>query len=49
MRLLEDSLAEAMLSGQITDGDIAIVDIDDDGQVKVQKSECRELLLANVG
>ncbi len=49
MRLLEDSLAEAMLSGQIGNGDIAIVDIDDDGQVKVQKSEYRELLLANVG
>ncbi len=49
MRLLEDSLAEAMLSGQITDGDTAIVDVDDDGQVRVQKSEERELLLANVG
>jgi len=49
MRLLEDSLAEALLSGQITDGDTAIVDVDDDGQVRVQKSEERELLLANVG
>ncbi|MBW4565090.1 MAG: ATP-dependent Clp protease ATP-binding subunit [Mojavia pulchra JT2-VF2] len=48
MRLLEDSLAEAMLSGQITNGDTAIVDVDDDGKVKVQKSEQRELLLANV-
>ncbi|WP_341529244.1 ATP-dependent Clp protease ATP-binding subunit [Nostoc sp. UHCC 0302] len=49
MRLLEDSLAEALLSGQITDGDTAIVDVDDDSQVKVQKAEERELLLANVG
>ncbi|MBW4683565.1 MAG: ATP-dependent Clp protease ATP-binding subunit [Komarekiella atlantica HA4396-MV6] len=49
MRLLEDSLAEALLSSQIIDGDTAIVDVDDDGQVRVQKSEKRELLLANVG
>jgi ATP-dependent Clp protease ATP-binding subunit ClpC len=49
MRLLEDSLAEAMLSGQITEGDTAIVDVDDDGQVTVRKSEKRELMLANVG
>ncbi len=49
VRLLEDSLAEAMLSGQITEGDTAIVDVDDDGQVVVRKSEERELLLANVG
>ena len=44
MRLLEDSLAEAMLSGQVKDGDTAVVDVDDDGQVRVLKSEKRELL-----
>jgi ATP-dependent Clp protease ATP-binding subunit ClpC len=49
VRLLEDSLAEAILSGQIAEGDTAIVDVDDDGQVRVQKSEKPELLLANVG
>ena len=49
VRLLEDSLAEAMLSGQITEGDTAIVDVDDDGQVIVRSEEKRELLLANVG
>ncbi|ARV58708.1 hypothetical protein BZZ01_08690 [Nostocales cyanobacterium HT-58-2] len=49
MRLLEDSLAEAMLSGEITEGDTAVVDVDDDGQVRVRKSEKPELLLANVG
>jgi ATP-dependent Clp protease ATP-binding subunit ClpC len=48
MRLLEDSLAEAMLSGQVVDGDKAIVDVDDDGQVRVRKTEKPELLLANV-
>jgi ATP-dependent Clp protease ATP-binding subunit ClpC len=49
MRLLEDSLAEAILSSQIIEGDTAIVDVDDDGQVKVRKAETRELLLTNVG
>ncbi len=49
MRLLEDSLAEALLSGHIVSGDRAIADVDDDGQVQIQKSEKRELLLANVG
>lgn len=49
MRLLEDSLAEAMLSGEISDGDTAIVDVDDDNQVRVRKSEKRELLLASAG
>ncbi len=49
MRLLEDSLAEALLSGQIAAGDTAVVDVDDDGQVKVQRLETRELLLASVG
>jgi ATP-dependent Clp protease ATP-binding subunit ClpC len=47
VRLLEDSLAEAILSGQITDGDTAIMDVDDDNQITVRKSEERELLLAN--
>ena len=47
MRLLEDSLAEAMLSGQVKDGDTAIVDVDDDGEVRVVKSEKR-LLLSSV-
>jgi ATP-dependent Clp protease ATP-binding subunit ClpC len=48
-RLLEDSLAEALLAGEIVSGDKAIVDIDDDHQVKVRKAETRELLLANAG
>ncbi|HLO86450.1 MAG TPA: ATP-dependent Clp protease ATP-binding subunit [Nostocaceae cyanobacterium] len=48
-RLLEDSLAEALLAGEIAAGDKAIVDVDDDHQVKVSKAETRELLLANAG
>jgi ATP-dependent Clp protease ATP-binding subunit ClpC len=35
MRLLEDSLAEAILSGQLEDGDRTIVDVDRDGVVKI--------------
>ena len=36
-RLLEDSLAEAMLRGTVKDGDTAIADVDEDGKVYVQK------------
>ncbi|MEG4444213.1 ATP-dependent Clp protease ATP-binding subunit [Microcoleus sp. AT9_B5] len=35
MRLLEDVLAEEMLSGKLKDGQKAIVDVDENGQVKV--------------
>ncbi|MBE9213485.1 ATP-dependent Clp protease ATP-binding subunit [Plectonema cf. radiosum LEGE 06105] len=49
MNLLEDSLAEAMLSGQIAQGDTAVVDVDDDGKVRVVKSEKSALELINVG
>ena len=35
MRLLEDSLAEAILSGRVNDGDNALVDIDEDGKTTV--------------
>ncbi|OKH37534.1 ATP-dependent Clp protease ATP-binding subunit ClpC [[Phormidium ambiguum] IAM M-71] len=44
MRLLEDSLAEEILSGRIQTGDTVIVDVDDQGQVKVRPGEKRELL-----
>ena len=44
MRLLEDVLAEEILSGRIKDGDSALVDVDDDGQVKVLQGKKRELL-----
>jgi ATP-dependent Clp protease ATP-binding subunit ClpC len=44
MRLLEDVLAEEILSGRVKDGDTAVVDLDDDKQVKISPSEQRELL-----
>jgi ATP-dependent Clp protease ATP-binding subunit ClpC len=44
MRLLEDSLAEEILSGRVKEGDTAVVDVDEDGRVKVSSSEPRELL-----
>jgi ATP-dependent Clp protease ATP-binding subunit ClpC len=46
MRLLEDSLVESMLRGEVGDGDSVVVDVDDDGQIKVIKSIKPELLLA---
>jgi len=49
MRLLEDSLAEAMLSGQVKDGETAVIDVDAQGQVKVLSSKQQELLLQAVG
>ena len=35
MRLLEDSLAEAILTGRVNDGDNALVDVDEDGNTTV--------------
>jgi ATP-dependent Clp protease ATP-binding subunit ClpC len=43
-RLLEDALAEAILSGQIKAGDRAIADVDQDGQVTVERQ--REMAIA---
>jgi len=45
MRLLEDSLAEEILSGRIKEGDTAVVDVDENAQVVVSQSiTSRELL-----
>ncbi len=44
MRLLEDVLAEEILAGHVREGDTALVDVGEDGQVKVIPSERRELL-----
>jgi ATP-dependent Clp protease ATP-binding subunit ClpC len=44
MRLLEDSLAEEILSGRIKDGDTALVDVDENGIVQVSSQPRRELL-----
>jgi ATP-dependent Clp protease ATP-binding subunit ClpC len=35
MRLLEDSLAEAILSGRVHDGDHTLVDVDENGNTTV--------------
>jgi ATP-dependent Clp protease ATP-binding subunit ClpC len=45
MRLLEDSLAEEILTGRLGNGDTAVVDADEAGVVKILKGEpTRELL-----
>ena len=44
MRLLEDVLAEQILSGSVNEGDTALVDVDDSGTVTVSQGEKRELL-----
>ncbi|PSB06713.1 ATP-dependent Clp protease ATP-binding subunit ClpC [filamentous cyanobacterium CCP2] len=45
MRLLEDSLAEEILSGRVKHGDTALVDINEDGQVQIRVEQTREQLL----
>jgi len=50
MRLLEDSLAEEVLSGRIKDGDMALVDIDENKKVTINISSeesSQELASAN--
>jgi ATP-dependent Clp protease ATP-binding subunit ClpC len=46
MRLLEDTLAEEILSGRLGDGDTATVDVDDTGKVTIQSEHRRELISA---
>ncbi|MBW4462929.1 MAG: ATP-dependent Clp protease ATP-binding subunit [Nodosilinea sp. WJT8-NPBG4] len=46
MRLLEDTLAEEILSGRLGDGDTATVDVDDTGKVVIQSEQRRELISA---
>jgi ATP-dependent Clp protease ATP-binding subunit ClpC len=43
-RLLEDCLTEELLSGRVKDGDTVVVDVDDEGQIKVLQGEKQELL-----
>ena len=45
MRLLEDVLAEEILSGQVKEGDTAIVDVNEEGQVKVLPADKQRELL----
>ena len=49
MRLLEDSLAEAMLAGQVNAGETVIVDVDEQGKVQVLPGEFSARLLQPVG
>ncbi|MDE5103957.1 MAG: ATP-dependent Clp protease ATP-binding subunit ClpC, partial [Trichodesmium sp. St19_bin2] len=42
MRLLEDSLAEEILAGKINEGDTAVVDVGESGQIIVSKGEEKE-------
>jgi ATP-dependent Clp protease ATP-binding subunit ClpC len=44
MRLLEDTLAEEILSSRLKDGDTAVVDVDEKGKVVIASQEKRELL-----
>ncbi len=46
-RLVEDNLAEAILSGEIQAGDTAVIDIDDDAQVQVQPKQLPVLVGIN--
>ena len=46
MRLLEDSLAEAILSGQVNDGDNALVEIDEDGNTTISAVQKQVLVEA---
>ncbi len=49
MRLLEDSLAEEILSGRIQDGDTAFVDVDENNNITVSSAgEKKELLTPGV-
>ena len=38
-RLVEDTLAEAILSGDIQDGDTTVLDTDEDGNVKIHRQQ----------
>jgi ATP-dependent Clp protease ATP-binding subunit ClpC len=49
MRLLEDTLAEAILSGQIENGDTAMVDVASNGEIKVMSLQQSALQLQKVG
>jgi ATP-dependent Clp protease ATP-binding subunit ClpC len=44
MRLLEDNLAQAVLSGDISEGDVAYVDTDEEGNIRVSKGAHKKQL-----
>ncbi len=46
-RLLEDNLAEAMLMGKVQSGDTAIADLDEDGQIYIDRQDVPVLAEVN--
>ncbi len=48
-QLLEDNLAEAILSGALQKGETAIADLDDDNQIQIQTKPIHVLQLQTVG
>ncbi|AFZ43989.1 ATPase AAA-2 domain protein [Halothece sp. PCC 7418] len=44
MRLLEDNLAQAILSGDLSEGDTAYVDVDDDGNISLTEAAKKKQL-----
>ena len=48
-RLLEDNLAEAILSGRVKEGDTALVDLNNEGKVVVRPSQQFALQLQTIG
>ena len=48
MRLLEDVLAEEILTGRLRDGSSALVDVNEEGKVVVSPAEVRDLVGAGV-
>ncbi|MGB3491577.1 MAG: ATP-dependent Clp protease ATP-binding subunit [Elainellaceae cyanobacterium] len=48
-RLIEDTLAEALLDGSVESGDRVVFDLDDDGQVQIQTADLPVLVEAMQG
>ncbi|MDJ1181634.1 ATP-dependent Clp protease ATP-binding subunit [Roseofilum casamattae] len=49
MRLLEDTLAEELLSGRLAEGSTAVVDVDESGQITVTPQDKKTPVLAKAG
>jgi ATP-dependent Clp protease ATP-binding subunit ClpC len=44
MRLLEDNLAQSILSGDLSEGDTAYVDVDDEGKIRLTEAAKKKQL-----
>ena len=49
MRLLEDTLAEELLSGRLAQGSTAVVDVDESGQITITPQDSKTPVLAKAG